>query len=84
MITMGCRSLAEIKFTLQLSENSDELHADADPDNLANWIRADPKFMISNLNNFSQGKGLIDLTLKAQGNNLLMKNCATDLMRKGD
>ncbi len=84
MITLGCKSLCTLKYKIQLLENPDELVADCEPDSLTNWIRTDPKFMMSNLSNFTHcAKGLMDLTLKAQGNKILMKNCATDLMRKG-
>lgn len=83
VITMGCKSLAEIRYNIPMVSDRDELHAECDMEKLVNFLRSEPKFLMDNLSHFTHGKGLQDLTLKVHGNKLLMKNCATDLLRKG-
>lgn len=82
-VTSEGRSHATTTYKLGASANTDDIMIECDPYSFGNCIKSDAKTLSSCLSNFSHVKGLAELTLKIDGGRVTLRNCVTDIARKG-
>jgi hypothetical protein len=83
-VVVGCKSGAEIRYIINKVATGELLEVDSDPKDYKSIIRTEAKLIIGSLTNFAHNKGLANLTLKVEDNKMLLKSCATDLVKKGN
>lgn len=82
-VTSEGKSHVLTTYKLGASSNSDSIEFDSDPNSRSHCLTADAKVLSSCLSNFGHVKGLTEINLKIQGQKIILRNCVTDIARKG-
>ncbi|CAL8129846.1 unnamed protein product [Orchesella dallaii] len=81
-VTSEGKSHVSTTYKLCATESSSDVQFDCDPYAMKSFLKADAKVLSSCLSNFNHMKGLSELTLKIQGQRVMLKNTVTDMARK--
>ncbi|ODN00284.1 Cell cycle checkpoint control protein RAD9A [Orchesella cincta] len=81
-VTSEGKTHVSTTYKLGATESSSEIQFECDPYAMKNILKTDAKVLASGLSNFNHMKGLSELTLKIQGERVMLKNTVTDVARK--